>query len=195
MGPFETKAVTDLRANLKGRLIMPGDPGYDQARTVFIGGIDRRPGVIVRVADTTDVAHVVSFARESGLELAIRSGGHARRALAERDPTGVVAGWGLGVCHERARAHADGEIEPGGPAFERPSNLAGRKVPPARRTRAVRENSCNVRRTRGRASSQAYARLSRTLIRIALRAGRIEAKTEIIRMTTSQISTAGQAKR
>ena len=42
-----------------------------------MGGIDRRPGAIVRVADTTDVAHVVSFARESGLELAIRSGGHS----------------------------------------------------------------------------------------------------------------------
>ena len=74
---LETEAVTDLRARLKGRVIMPGDPGYDQARTVFMGGIDRRPGAIVRVADTTDVAHVVSFARESGLELAIRSGGHS----------------------------------------------------------------------------------------------------------------------
>jgi FAD/FMN-containing dehydrogenase len=58
-------------------VIAPGDAGYDKARTVFIGGIDRRPAVIVRVADATDVARVVSLACESGLELAIRSGGHS----------------------------------------------------------------------------------------------------------------------
>ncbi|HEY3228897.1 MAG TPA: FAD-binding oxidoreductase, partial [Roseiflexaceae bacterium] len=69
--------VSELRAALSGRVIAPDDTGYDEARTVFYGGIDRRPAVIVRVADATDVSRVVSLARESGLELAVRSGGHS----------------------------------------------------------------------------------------------------------------------
>jgi FAD/FMN-containing dehydrogenase len=66
-----------LRAALNGRVIGPEDAGYDQARTVFYGGVDRRPAVIVRPADAAEVAQVVSLARESGLELAVRSGGHS----------------------------------------------------------------------------------------------------------------------
>jgi hypothetical protein len=80
----ERKKVTDvgvsipqLRAAVKGRVITPSDAGYDQARTVFYGGFERRPALIVRVADATDVAHVVSLARETGIELAVRSGGHS----------------------------------------------------------------------------------------------------------------------
>jgi FAD/FMN-containing dehydrogenase len=70
-------SIPKLRAVLNGRVIAPGDAGYDEARTVFLGGIDRRPAVIVRVADAADVSRVVSLARETGLELAIRSGGHS----------------------------------------------------------------------------------------------------------------------
>src|ERR671910_406354 len=66
-----------LRAALNGRVITPDDAGYDEARSVFYSGIDRRPALIVRVADATDVSRVVSLARESGLELAVRSGGHS----------------------------------------------------------------------------------------------------------------------
>jgi FAD/FMN-containing dehydrogenase len=58
-------------------VIAPGDDGYDEARTVFYGGIDRRPAVIIRVADADDVSRVVLLARGTGLELAIRSGGHS----------------------------------------------------------------------------------------------------------------------
>jgi FAD/FMN-containing dehydrogenase len=72
-----TIAISQLRAALNGRVITPGDPEYDQARTVFYGGFDRRPAVIIRVADATDVSRVVALARESGLELAVRSGGHS----------------------------------------------------------------------------------------------------------------------
>ncbi len=72
-----TLSIPQLRAALNGRVIAPDDAGYDKARTVFYGGIDRRPAVIVRVADATDVARVISLARETGLELAVRSGGHS----------------------------------------------------------------------------------------------------------------------
>ncbi|VVB64615.1 D-lactate dehydrogenase (acceptor) [uncultured archaeon] len=72
-----TLSIPHLRAILKGRVIAPYDAAYDEARAVFYGGIDRRPAVIVRVADETDVSRVVSLARETGLELAVRSGGHS----------------------------------------------------------------------------------------------------------------------
>jgi len=66
-----------LRAALNGRVIAPDDGEYDEARSVFYGGIDRRPAVIVRVKDANDIVQVVTFARETGLELAIRGGGHS----------------------------------------------------------------------------------------------------------------------
>ncbi|HLF26837.1 MAG TPA: FAD-binding oxidoreductase [Anaerolineae bacterium] len=75
---YENKnAVQQLRAVLTGRVIAPDDAEYDEARTIFYGGFDRRPAAIVRVADATDVSRVVSLAREIGLELAVRSGGHS----------------------------------------------------------------------------------------------------------------------
>jgi hypothetical protein len=69
--------VADLRAQLKGRVIAPSDPGYDQARTVFYGGLDARPAVIAQVADAADVAQVIALARATGLALAVRGGGHS----------------------------------------------------------------------------------------------------------------------
>ena len=70
-------SISQLRSDFKGRIIAPGDAEYDQARTVFYGGIDRRPAVIIRVKDADDVARVLSLARETGLPLAVRSGGHS----------------------------------------------------------------------------------------------------------------------
>lgn len=66
-----------LAADLKGRVIAPDDEEYDVARTVFPGGIDRRPALIARVADARDVARVIALARGTGLELAVRGGGHS----------------------------------------------------------------------------------------------------------------------
>jgi FAD/FMN-containing dehydrogenase len=69
--------VPELRDVVAGRTIGPEDRGYDEARTPFYGGIDRRPAAVVRVADADDVARVVTIAGESGVELAVRSGGHS----------------------------------------------------------------------------------------------------------------------
>jgi FAD/FMN-containing dehydrogenase len=70
-------SIPELRASLNGRVITPDDATYDEARTVFYGGFDSRPALIVRVADANDVSRVVTLARESGLELAVKSGGHS----------------------------------------------------------------------------------------------------------------------
>ena len=74
-----TTTITDAPAlrGLQGRVIAPGDGDYDAARSVFYGGVDRRPAAIVRVANAQDVARVTAYARDSGLELAVRSGGHS----------------------------------------------------------------------------------------------------------------------
>ena len=70
-------SIPELRTTFKDRVIAPDDPDYDKARTVVAGGVDRRPAVIIRVNDADDVARVVSLARETGMELAVRSGGHS----------------------------------------------------------------------------------------------------------------------
>jgi FAD/FMN-containing dehydrogenase len=70
--------VTDLRSQLDGELITPDDPSYDEARQVFFKGWDRRPLAVARVANAQDVAKMVTAARQTGLELAVRSGGHSR---------------------------------------------------------------------------------------------------------------------
>jgi FAD/FMN-containing dehydrogenase len=66
-----------LSKDIEGRVISPGDPEYDEARSVFYGGFDKRPAAIVQVAGDADVARVIAEARGSGLELAVRSGGHS----------------------------------------------------------------------------------------------------------------------
>ncbi|MGH8914725.1 MAG: FAD-binding oxidoreductase, partial [Acidimicrobiia bacterium] len=67
-----------LRRAVTGQVITPDDPGYDDAHQLFVPAFDAsRPAVIVQVADAADVATVLETARESGRELAVRSGGHS----------------------------------------------------------------------------------------------------------------------
>jgi FAD/FMN-containing dehydrogenase len=77
IGDAAAVSITWLRDAFDGRVITPGDAAYDQARTIFYGGFDRRPAAIARPADAAEVAQVISLAREHGLELAVRSGGHS----------------------------------------------------------------------------------------------------------------------
>jgi FAD/FMN-containing dehydrogenase len=77
--------VDELRSELDGELITPQDGAYKEARRVFFKGIDRRPLAVARVAGAQDVARVVTAARETGLELAVRSGGHSRPGYGTSD--------------------------------------------------------------------------------------------------------------
>ena len=77
MRSVTTLSISELRESLDGRVFAPQDEGYDEARTVFYGGIDRHPAVIVRAANAGDVSRIVSLANETGLQLAVRSGGHS----------------------------------------------------------------------------------------------------------------------
>ncbi len=72
-----TAAVADLRQRLRGRVLTDADPGYEQARRVWNGCIDRRPAVIARCEATTDVVAAVRVANERGLAVAVRGGGHS----------------------------------------------------------------------------------------------------------------------
>ena len=72
-----THTLETLAQELRGELITPGDPAYDEARHVWNGMFDRRPVAIAQVQGAVDVVAVVAFARETGLELAVRGGGHS----------------------------------------------------------------------------------------------------------------------
>ena len=69
--------VQALSAHLRGELICPNDSGYDAARKVWNGLIDKYPALIVRCADVVDVVKAVQFARDQRLLVAVRSGGHS----------------------------------------------------------------------------------------------------------------------
>ena len=105
-----TTSIPQLRAVLNGRVITPNDAGYDEARAVFYAGIDRRPVVIIRAASVADVSQVVSLARETGLELAVRSGGHSLAGHSTTDG-GIVLDLsdmkGLEIDVERRTAWAE----------------------------------------------------------------------------------------
>src|SRR6266481_6726225 len=69
-------SITELKQNLRGRLIQPGDADYDEARKVYNGMIHKKPRLIARCADVADVVRSVSFARDNDLLVSIRGGGH-----------------------------------------------------------------------------------------------------------------------
>lgn len=138
-----------LAEAVKGRVIGPDDSDYDEARTIFYGGFDRRPGAIVRVADADDVSRVVTRAAETGTELAVRSGGHSlaghsvsegglvldlsnMRAL-DIDP-GARTAWAETRAHHRGVHPGGGRPRPGH-RIRGHRNGGGRRHHPERRDR------------------------------------------------------------
>jgi FAD/FMN-containing dehydrogenase len=85
-----TAPYAELAAAVRGELIMPGDPGYDQARAVYNAMIDKYPAAIARCHDTADVIACVRFAREHGLAIAVRGGGHNAAGLGVWDDALVI---------------------------------------------------------------------------------------------------------
>src|SRR5215470_17297218 len=75
--PIRPGAVAALRERLRGRLVSPDDAGYDTARKVWNGRIDRRPFLVVFCADDKEVVVALRFAREHELLVAVRGGGHS----------------------------------------------------------------------------------------------------------------------
>ncbi|MGH3845923.1 MAG: FAD-binding oxidoreductase [Pseudonocardiaceae bacterium] len=79
-------ATAALRSTMTGQVFGPADAGYDTARRVWNGDIDRRPAVIARCGSVTDVTAAIRHAREHGLEIAVRGGGHSA--------------WGASTCDD-----------------------------------------------------------------------------------------------
>ena len=84
-----SKARADLRGTIKGNVLFPDDPGYEEARQIWNAMIDRRPIAIVQCVRADDVAPAIMFARQNGLELSIRGAGHniAGNALCDKGLT------------------------------------------------------------------------------------------------------------
>src|SRR5690606_22116573 len=86
----DEQALNAFAAGLQGDLVRPGDAGYDDARRLYNAMIDRRPAIIARCASPADVQRAVNFAREHGLLLAVRGGGHNGAGLGSCDDGLVI---------------------------------------------------------------------------------------------------------
>jgi FAD/FMN-containing dehydrogenase len=99
-------AVDGLNKGLRGELIRPGERGYDEARKVWNGMIDKRPAFIVRCAGVGDVLDAVNFARDNDLRLAVRGGSHSAAGLAMCDDGLVIDLSGMRGVRVDPRARA-----------------------------------------------------------------------------------------
>jgi len=88
--PLPESVISNFKAALRGQLIEPSDPDYDDARKVYNAMIDKKPRMIARCADVADVMTCVNFAPENNLLLAIRGGGHNAGGLGIADDALVI---------------------------------------------------------------------------------------------------------
>ena len=91
--PLDAATLAALRADVRGRVILPDDDDYEEARRLWNGMIDKRPAAIVRAAGVGDVAPALRAARSTGLPLAIRGGGHNVAGMGSVDD-GIVLDMG-----------------------------------------------------------------------------------------------------
>jgi FAD/FMN-containing dehydrogenase len=85
----------ELRAAMSGPVMVPGEPGYEAARSMFNGVIDRHPAVVARVSGPSDVAAALAFAQANGLEVTVRGGGHSTAGSGVRDGAVMIDLGGL----------------------------------------------------------------------------------------------------
>src|SRR5574341_565219 len=106
---IDPKAFDELKTRLRGPLLLPQSPGYDDSRTVWNAMIDRRPAAVARCLGVADVVACVTFARERGVQLCIKGGGHNISGLAVCDG-GLMLDMsltrGVWVDEQRKVAHA-----------------------------------------------------------------------------------------
>ncbi|HEX6443499.1 MAG TPA: FAD-binding oxidoreductase [Streptosporangiales bacterium] len=126
------RTADSLRARMTGTVLTRDDVDYDDARSVFNGAIDRRPAIIARCANSTDVAHALRFAREHDLEVSVRGGAHnlagmavavdgmmidlslMRRVTVDADARVAVAGGGATLADLDSATQGHGLAVPGG---------------------------------------------------------------------------------
>src|SRR5205814_450367 len=87
---LEETALAELQAGFRGQVVGRDDPAYDEHRKIWNGSIDRRPALIARCAGVADVISAVKFARQHGLPVAVRSGGHSFPGLSVADDAFVI---------------------------------------------------------------------------------------------------------
>ncbi|MFL5943912.1 MAG: FAD-binding oxidoreductase, partial [Gaiellaceae bacterium] len=87
---LEETALAELQAGFRGQIVGRDDPTYDEHRKIWNGSIDRRPALIARCAGVADVMSAVKFARQNGLPVAVRSGGHSFPGLSVADDAFVI---------------------------------------------------------------------------------------------------------
>jgi FAD/FMN-containing dehydrogenase len=114
----------------RGRLFEPGDAGYDEARAIWNGVIDRRPGLIARCADPGDVQAAVRFALEHDLRTSVRGGGHGVAGLSLCDDGLVIdlsAMRGVRIDGDAGEAHVEAGVTLG--ELDRAAQVLGLAVP------------------------------------------------------------------
>jgi FAD/FMN-containing dehydrogenase len=82
---IDKELLDNLRTTVRGAVLTPGDPGYDAIRPVYNAMHPGRPAVVVQATGTADVIDAIKFAREQGLLLAVRGGGHSVAGLSSVD--------------------------------------------------------------------------------------------------------------
>src|SRR6266700_8263139 len=89
-GPVTGVNVASLRESVRGQLLTADDEGYDEARAVHNGMFDKRPLAVLRAEQVADVIAGVNFARDNGLDLSIRDGGHSAPGFGTNDDGLVI---------------------------------------------------------------------------------------------------------